>query len=90
MSGLLLGSDEEEPCSAGMPSTTYNGSLFAVSELVPRIRTLAPTPGMPELLSTCTPAARPCSAVLTVDVGAARMVTASPLTEATAPVRSRF
>src|SRR2546430_6408480 len=38
MSGLLFGSVEFEPCSAGRPSMTYRGSLLALIEPLPRIR----------------------------------------------------
>src|SRR5437763_1379384 len=48
MSGLVFGSVSFEPCSAGRPSITYNGSLFAAIEPVPRTRTWMPTPGVRE------------------------------------------
>ena len=57
-------------------------------EFVPRMRTLAPAPGVPLFVVTCTPGALPWSAFETADVGAALRVTSSPLTEATAPVTS--
>src|SRR5437763_967566 len=77
MSGLLFGSLEFEPCSAGRPSMTYSGSLLALIEPFPRIRTRAPTPGMPELSITCTPAALPWRPLERVTVGAALVANAS-------------
>ena len=55
---------------------------------MPRMRTDAPAPGTPELVTTCTPAALPWSALLTAGVGAARVMRSAPLTDATAPVTS--
>ncbi len=90
ISGLSWGFEELVPCSAGTPSMTYNGSLFAVIDPVPRTRTRSPPPGSPVFEITCTPAALPCSPPLSVTVGAAAVRKASPEIDATAPVRSRF
>ena len=52
----------------GTPSITYNGSLPAEMELPPRMRTMAPAPGWPLEVTTCTPDARPsrdCSSDVT-------------------------
>ncbi len=43
----------------GTPSMTYNGSLLALIEVPPRIRTCAPDPGSPLFGMMLTPAARP-------------------------------
>ncbi|OLC95254.1 MAG: hypothetical protein AUJ00_06780 [Gemmatimonadetes bacterium 13_1_40CM_3_70_6] len=66
-----MGSEDEVPCSAGKPSITYSGSLFAVIEPVPRTRTRRPPPGRPVFEVTCTPAAFPWRPELSVIVGAA-------------------
>ncbi len=58
-------------------------------ELVPRTRTLVPTPGSPDAVRTWTPGARPCSAPEMVTVGAALRVSSSPEMEDTAPVSCR-
>ena len=58
-------------------------------ELVPRTCTLAPDPGTPLLVVTCTPAAFPWSAFEMAEAGAALSVTSSPLTDAIEPVSSR-
>ena len=95
MSGLVFGSRASSlsppaPCSAGRPSITYNGSLFALIDPVPRTRTRMPTPGIPEFDVTCTPAILPCRPPDSVTVGAALVSNWSPDTDDTAPVRSRF
>src|SRR2546430_16633655 len=69
--GLFLGSVSFDPCSAGRPSITYNGSVLAVIEPVPRTRTWIPTPGIPEFEVTCTPATLPCRPAVSVTAGAA-------------------
>src|SRR2546430_10471380 len=69
--GLFLGSVSFDPCSAGRPSITYNGSVLAVIEPVPRTRTWIPTPGIPEFEVTCTPATLPCRPAADVNDGAA-------------------
>ena len=74
ISGLSWGFEEPVPCSAGTPSITYNGSPFAVIEPVPRTRTRSPPPGSPVLEMTWTPAAFPCSPLLSVTVGAAAVL----------------
>ena len=71
-----------------MPSTIYNGSLPARSEPTPRMTTEASPPGLTEPVVTCTPAASPCRAVVTVPT--LELVRCSDLIEATAPVRSLF
>src|SRR5258705_5175397 len=43
----------------GTPSMTYNGSLLALIEVPPRIRTCAPDPGSPLFGMMLTPAAPP-------------------------------
>src|SRR5437773_11545892 len=43
----------------GTPSITYSGSLDALSDVQPRMRTCAPAPGSPLFVITSTPAARP-------------------------------
>ena len=88
--GLNVGSSELVPCMAGMPSITYSGSLLALIEFVPRMCTLAPEPGIPLFTSTSTPAALPWRAFERAVVGAALTRRSSPLTDATAPVTSRF
>ena len=90
MSGLSWGFEEPVPWSAGTPSMTYNGSLLAVIEPVPRTRTRNPPPGSPVFETTWTPAALPCSPLLSVTVGAAGVSNCSPEIDATAPVRFRF
>ena len=44
----------------GTPSTTHRGSLLPVMELIPRMRTLALSPGLPLTVVTFTPASLPC------------------------------
>ena len=87
--GLFLGSVSFDPCSAGRPSITYNGSVLAVIEPVPRTRTWIPTPGIPEFEVTCTPATLPWRPLERVTVGAAFVSNCSALTDDTAPVRFR-
>ena len=48
--------------SYGIPSTTYNGLLLAYMEPIPRIRTVAFSPGCPFVLCVCTPDTVPESA----------------------------
>ena len=90
ISGLAFGSDDEVPCSAGMPSITYNGSLFALIEPVPRTRTRKPAPGIPEFEVTCTPAALAWRPVVRVTMGAAPALNSFAESDDTAPVRSCF
>src|SRR5256886_15847452 len=85
--GLFLGSVSFDPCSAGRPSITYNGSVLAVIEPVPRTRTWIPTPGIPEFEVTCTPATLPCRPAVSVTVGAAFVSNCSAGTDAPPPVR---
>ena len=89
ISGLLFGSEELDPCSAGTPSITYSGSPFALIDPLPRTCTRSPIPGMPEFVVTCTPAAFPCNPPLRVTAGAAWVLKSSARTDTTAPVRSR-
>ncbi len=88
--GFAFGSDDDVPCSAGMPSITYSGSLFALIEPVPRTRTRSPAPGIPEFEVTWTPAALAWRPVLNVMIGAASVLNSSARIDATAPVRSFF
>ena len=76
------------PPVTGTPSITYNGSLLAVIERLPRIITLGVEPGDQLELETTTPGMRPCNASDAVVAGTAVIFAA--LTEATAPVRSLF
>jgi hypothetical protein len=48
----------------GTPSTTYSGSLLAVIDVPPRMRTCTPPPGSPLFDVTLTPAARAVSSSL--------------------------
>ena len=70
------------------PSTMNRGSLPALIEPTPRIRMLTAPPGRPLEDLTCTPDARPCNARSKDCKG--RFWIASPFTEETAPVTSRF
>src|SRR3982074_2954019 len=88
--GLAFGSDDDVPCSAGIPSITYNGSLFALIEPVPRTRTRKPAPGIPEFEVTCTPAALAWRPFVNVTMGAAPALNSSAVIDDTAPVRSFF
>ena len=68
------------------PSTTTNGSLFPIV-LTPRIRIFAFDPASP-LVVTITPAIFPCIACAAENAPTRPIL--SPLTLATAPVRSTF
>jgi len=66
--GLLAGlvpnppsepSGEVLPADKGTPSTTYSGSLFEVTDVVPRIRNAIPAPGSPLDETVFTPATLP-------------------------------
>src|SRR5256886_10388411 len=81
--GLFWGSVSFDPCSAGRPSITYNGSVLAVIEPVPRTRTWIPTPGIPEFEVTCTPATLPWRPLERVTVGAAFVSNWSAVTDDT-------
>ena len=58
--------DETLP-EKGIPSTTYKGSLFPLTEPNPLILTVGSLPGCPELLITLTPADSPANACETVE-----------------------
>ena len=47
------------PESNGIPSTTYNGFELRFNDPIPRINTLAPSPGAPLLETIETPATFP-------------------------------
>ena len=71
------------------PSTTINGALLAVSEVLPLILILIGAPGSPPLLDCITtPAARPWIACAASNTGKA--FNSSAVTEDTAPVISLF
>ena len=74
------------PPAIGMPSSTYSGSLDAVSEREPRMRMLMPSPGLLPLVTISTPGTRPLIASMAFALGTA--CTSSPDTEATDPVTS--
>ena len=71
----------------GIPSTTYNGVLLALSERTPRILIVPISPGR-SLLVISTPAALPCIASKALATG--REVKSSELTLIIAPVTSDF
>ncbi len=56
---LVFTRSASSPLIMATPSTTYNGLLPALIELVPRIRMLVLEPGCPELWVICTPAILP-------------------------------
>ena len=72
----------------GNPSTTTRGALDPFNELPPRIRTVDDAPGSCDELTTCKPAARPCSKLSTELAGISCNL--SIFTVATEPVRSLF
>ena len=55
-------------CCKGTPSTTHKGSASPLIVFVPRILTLAASPGRPEIAITLTPATCPCNNISTVGV----------------------
>ena len=68
----------------GTPSMTYSGSLLALMEVPPRMRTWAPAPGSPPSSVTFTPATRPASMPFTF--GMTPTLASAPLTVTTEPV----
>ena len=73
----------------GTPSTTTNGELEPLMELIPRTRIVTLPSGLSfELSITVRPATRPCKS-LSIDP-AETCVTSEAFTEATLPVRSLF
>ena len=75
-------------CCKGTPSTTHKGSASPLSVFVPRILTLADSPGRPETAITLTPATCPCNNISTV--GMALFVKASSPIVAVDPVERSF
>ncbi len=75
------------PPAMGIPSSTYSGSLDAVSDRVPRTRMLMPSPGLLPLVTISTPGTRPLMASIAFVFGTA--ATSAPDTDATDPVTSR-
>src|SRR6059036_2799992 len=71
------------PPDIGIPSSTYSGSLEAVSERSPRTRMLMPSPGLLPVVMISTPATRPLRASTAFAFGTA--VTSPPDTEVTEP-----
>src|SRR5437660_12505428 len=87
--GLFLGSVSFDPCSAGRPSITYNGSVLAVIDPIPRTPAWIPTPGIPDSHVTCTPPTLPCRAAVSVTRQTALVAHCSAVTDDTAPARVR-
>ena len=62
---------EPEPCELiRMPSTKTIGSLFCVSDALPRMRMRIPSPARPDVESPTTPGTRPCSSSDVLLIGA--------------------
>ena len=91
-SGLMeaIGSDMPEMPSldTGRPSITYSGVLEALMEEPPRMRTVAPEPGIPSPAVTTTPALLPRRR--SVGEVTTPLLISSALTVETEPVRSLF
>jgi len=72
--------------AAGIPSTTYSGSLPAVIERAPRTRTRTPSPGFWPVVTMSTPATRPWMAPTVLTVGV--LFRSAAATDDTEPVMS--
>ena len=83
---MSFGLISESGPSYGMPSRTTSGSVLAVIELRPRMRTLMPGSAPPDEVVTVTPGVAPCSACTTLVLGLSRNRVES--TETMAPVTS--
>ena len=91
-SGLMEDSGSDMPempsLETGRPSMTMSGSLEALMEEPPRIRMVAPAPGIPEPAVTTTPALLPRRR--SAGVVMTPLLISSALTVETDPVRSLF
>ena len=91
-SGLMEESGSDMPAmpsfETGRPSMTMSGLWSALRDAVPRMRMVAPAPGIPEPAVTTTPALLPRSR--SAGVVMTPLLSSSALTVETEPVRSLF